>query len=253
MIPVVRLRLTSVHLLTEEQAVEEICRAAAGPRGYVVVTPNLAHLSLLQRDAAFRGEYAQADLSLADGWPVVKLMQLHGATGAVRVAGSDLVEPLCAEAARRGLTVGFVGGAGDAAADAAGVVRTQHPSLRVTLTDPAPIGFDADEESWRQWVGGLPDVWPSILFIGLGEPRQTRVALRLREDPRARVMIGVGKAIEFTAGTAARAPEWYVRHRLEWLHRALSEPRRLGPRYVQGLRDLGPLYVRERRAARRQH
>lgn len=247
----VQLRLTKVHPLTQDEAVAQICDAAAGERPYVVVTPNLAHLSLLQRDAAFRAEYAQADLALPDGWPVVRLVHLHGASDAVRVTGSDLVAPLCAEAARRGLTVGLVGGAGDAAARAAEVLQATHPGLRVTWTDPAPIGFDADAASWGQWVAGLPSEWPQLLFLGFGEPRQTRVAMRLREDPRARVMIGVGKALEFTAGTAQRAPEWFVRNNLEWLHRALTEPKRLGPRYLQGLRDLVPMYVRERRAARR--
>jgi N-acetylglucosaminyldiphosphoundecaprenol N-acetyl-beta-D-mannosaminyltransferase len=247
----VQLRLTKVHPLTQDEAVTTICDAAAGDRAFVVVTPNLAHLSMLQRDAGFRQEYAQADLALPDGWPVVRLAQLHGASEAVRVAGSDLVDPLCAEAARRGLSVGLVGGAGDAAARAAQVLQDRHPGLRVTLVDPAPVGFDADEPSWQRWVGGLPQQWPQVLFLGFGEPRQTRVALRLRDDPRSRVMIGVGKAIEFTAGTAQRAPDWYVRHHLEWFHRAVTEPRRLGPRYLQGLRDLVPMYVRERRAARR--
>jgi N-acetylglucosaminyldiphosphoundecaprenol N-acetyl-beta-D-mannosaminyltransferase len=236
--------------MTQAEAVATICDAAAGDRAYLVATPNLAHLSLLQRDPEFREQYSHADLCLPDGWPVVMLAKLHGADDAVRVAGSELLEPLCAEAARRGLAVGFVGGAGDAAARAADVVRRDHPGLRVTLVDPAPPGFDADDASWQAWVTGLPEDWPQILFLGLGEPRQTRVALRLREDQRARVMIGVGKAIEFTAGTAQRAPEWFVRHNVEWLHRALTEPRRLGPRYLQGMLDLGPMYVRERRAAR---
>jgi N-acetylglucosaminyldiphosphoundecaprenol N-acetyl-beta-D-mannosaminyltransferase len=247
----VQLRLTRVHPLTPDEAVEEICRAAARDAPYLVVTPNLSHLSMLQRDPAFRADYAQADLSLPDGWPVVRLVHLHGVTDAVRVTGSDLVAPLCREAARRGLSVGFVGGAADAAVIAADMVRREHPGLQVVLADPAPKGFDADEKSWQRWVAGLPAEWPQILFIGLGEPKQTRVALRLRDDPRARVMIGVGKAIEFTAGTAERAPDWWARHHVEWLHRALSEPRRLGPRYLQGLRDLGPMYLKERRAARR--
>jgi N-acetylglucosaminyldiphosphoundecaprenol N-acetyl-beta-D-mannosaminyltransferase len=247
----VQLRLTKVHPLSQAEAVAAICDAAAGNRPFLVVTPNLAHLSMLQRDLAFREEYSHADLALPDGWPVVRLAHLHGATDAVRVTGSDLVEPLCAEAARRGLTVGLVGGAGDAAERAAEALRARHPALQVTLADPAPRGFDADEASWQGWVAGLPQEWPQLLLLGFGEPRQTRVALRLGEDPRARVMIGVGKAIEFTAGTAQRAPDWFVRHHLEWFHRAVTEPRRLGPRYLQGLRDLVPMYVRERRAARR--
>lgn len=247
----VELRLTKVHPLTPAETVEVICRKAEGDSPYLVVTPNLAHLSRMKRDPQFRAQYAEADLAVPDGWPVVRLARVHGATQATRVTGSDLVHPLCAEAARRGLTVGLVGGAGDAAAEAAAVLRRDLPDLAVTLVDPAPKGFDADDASLDAWVASLPPQLPQILFLGLGEPKERRVALRLREDPRTRVVIAVGKAIEFTAGTASRAPAWFVRHNLEWLHRALTEPRRLGPRYLQGLWDLGPMYLGEVRASRR--
>jgi len=46
------------------------------------------------------------------------------------------------------------------------------------------------------------------------------------------VLIGVGAAFGFHAGTVARAPVWMQRLSLEWLHRLLSEPRRLWRRYL---------------------
>ena len=46
------------------------------------------------------------------------------------------------------------------------------------------------------------------------------------------VMLGVGAAFDFHAGTVARAPEWMQRNGLEWLHRLASEPRRLWKRYL---------------------
>ncbi len=73
------------------------------------------------------------------------------------------------------------------------------------------------------------------------------VSLKLRDDPRARVLIGVGKAVEFVAGSAPRAPDWAVDRGWEWAHRALTEPRRLGPRYLQGALDLGPMLLAELR------
>ena len=46
------------------------------------------------------------------------------------------------------------------------------------------------------------------------------------------VMIGVGAAFDFHAGTVARAPAWMRANGLEWLHRLASEPRRLWRRYA---------------------
>lgn len=46
------------------------------------------------------------------------------------------------------------------------------------------------------------------------------------------VMIGVGAAFDFHAGTVQRAPAWMRDHGLEWLHRLASEPGRLWKRYL---------------------
>ena len=46
------------------------------------------------------------------------------------------------------------------------------------------------------------------------------------------VMIGVGAAFDYHAGVIARAPRWMRDAGLEWLHRLLSEPRRLWRRYL---------------------
>jgi N-acetylglucosaminyldiphosphoundecaprenol N-acetyl-beta-D-mannosaminyltransferase len=248
--PPVRLQLAAVSPMTAPEATEAICNAAQAGRGYVVVNPNLAHMSLLRRDAAYRERYAQADLAIPDGWPVVRMMQLHGAKRAERLVGTDMLPQICDAASERGLAVGFIGGAGHSAVLAAEQVRRRHPGLAVTLADPAPPGFDRDDDSFAHWQANLPELWPDIIFVGLGEPKQTLVSLRLREDPRARVLMGVGKAVEFVAGTATRAPEWAVKHGLEWAHRAITEPRRLGPRYLRNAMDLPILVAGELRARR---
>jgi len=72
-----------------------------------------------------------------------------------------------------------------------------------------------------------------ILFVGLGCPKQERWMAERRGRIRA-VMIGVGAAFDFHAGTLARAPRWMQNLGLEWLHRLASEPRRLWKRYLVG-------------------
>ena len=47
------------------------------------------------------------------------------------------------------------------------------------------------------------------------------------------VMLGVGAAFDFLAGTKPQAPRWMQRSGLEWAFRLATEPRRLWPRYVR--------------------
>jgi N-acetylglucosaminyldiphosphoundecaprenol N-acetyl-beta-D-mannosaminyltransferase len=46
------------------------------------------------------------------------------------------------------------------------------------------------------------------------------------------VLVGIGAAFDFIAGTKPEAPAWMQRAGLEWLFRLASEPRRLWRRYV---------------------
>lgn len=63
------------------------------------------------------------------------------------------------------------------------------------------------------------------------------------------LVLGVGASFDFLAETKPRAPLWMQQHGLEWLHRLLSEPRRLAGRYIRtnsefilrGLAELGRL------------
>jgi len=46
------------------------------------------------------------------------------------------------------------------------------------------------------------------------------------------VLVGVGAAFDFIAGVKRQAPLWMRRSGLEWMFRLLTEPRRLGRRYL---------------------
>ncbi len=69
----------------------------------------------------------------------------------------------------------------------------------------------------------------------------------------APVMIGVGAAFDFLAGTKRQAPRWMQRKGLEWLFRLCSEPRRLWRCYTYGVPGFTILTIGDlaRRAMRR--
>ena len=46
------------------------------------------------------------------------------------------------------------------------------------------------------------------------------------------VMLGVGAAFDYVAGSKAQAPDWIQSLGLEWLFRLVTEPRRLWKRYL---------------------
>ncbi len=74
----------------------------------------------------------------------------------------------------------------------------------------------------------------SVLMVALGQPRQEQWLVRHLQRTGARVGLGVGGFLDFSAGAAPRAPAWMNRAGLEWTYRLAQEPRRLARRYLIG-------------------
>jgi N-acetylglucosaminyldiphosphoundecaprenol N-acetyl-beta-D-mannosaminyltransferase len=71
----------------------------------------------------------------------------------------------------------------------------------------------------------------NIIFVGLGCPRQEKWMFEHRGKINA-VMLGVGAAFDYHAGTISRAPIWMQNNGLEWMHRFAADPMRLWKRYL---------------------
>ena len=66
-----------------------------------------------------------------------------------------------------------------------------------------------------------------IIWVALGAPKQEYFMNRLLPHLSRGVMIAVGAAFKFHSGLKVnRAPEWMVRHHLEFMHRIWKEPRK---------------------------
>jgi N-acetylglucosaminyldiphosphoundecaprenol N-acetyl-beta-D-mannosaminyltransferase len=64
-------------------------------------------------------------------------------------------------------------------------------------------------------------------------PQQEILANHIANHPSARgVGLCVGASIDFLTGKQRRAPVWVQKAGFEWLHRLLSDPRRLARRYL---------------------
>ena len=110
------------------------------------------------------------------------------------------------------------------------VLSARFPRLRVVYAEAPPFRELTQEEE-RPVTEAILRAGVRILFVGLGTPKQDRWMHAHQGHVRA-VMLGVGAAFDFLSGTKPQAPRWMQRSGLEWLFRLLSEPRRLGRRYL---------------------
>lgn len=221
-----------VDAVSEADAVAQIIEAASMDVGGLVVTPNIDHLHLIDRGSWLGAAYAEADLTLADGMPLVWASRLLGQPLPERVAGSSLLWSLSAAAARAGIGVYLLGGSPGAAETTARALRQRHPDLIVAGTSCPPRGFERRRGAIDDIAAELRAAAPGIVFTALGAPKQELLNARLHRELPNVWFLGVGAALDMAAGHVQRAPRWAQRAGVEWVYRLVQEPRRMAHRYL---------------------
>jgi N-acetylglucosaminyldiphosphoundecaprenol N-acetyl-beta-D-mannosaminyltransferase len=149
---------------------------------------------------------------------------------ATRVYGPDLTPHLLNAAEEEGIPVGFYGGSPQVLKRLIEVVLERYSRLRVAYAWSPPFRPLGPEEDQRV-TDEINGSGARILFVGLNTPKQDLWMAHHRGRIPA-VMLGVGAAFDFLAGSKPQAPRWMMRAGLEWLFRLATEPRRLWRRYL---------------------
>lgn len=186
--------------------------------------------NVMARDPAYTAALATADMVLPDGIGVELAARMTGCRFSANLNGTDLVPPLLAEAARRGMSVFLFGAAPGVAADAAGALQRRLPNLRIAGCRDGYAGAADPEAAIAEINGSGAD----IVLVALGVPAQDLWLARHAGRLAPRLALGVGALFDFLAGRVPRAPEPLRRARLEWAWRLAMEPRRLAGRYLLG-------------------
>lgn len=223
----------AIDRITERETVLHIMGALQAGRGGWVITPNAAHLREFCRSEALRELMGRADLSVADGMPLVWASRLQETPLPERVAGSNLIYSLSEEAALRGASVFMLGGDEGVAQRAAARLQAHCPGLRVVGTHFPPFGFEQDPRELARIREALTAARPDIVYVGLGFPKQEQLIVELRDALPETWFLGIGISLSFVSGDASRAPQWMHDSGLEWLHRLIDDPPRLWRRYVK--------------------
>jgi len=193
---------------------------------------NAYTIVLADRDDAYRRLINQG-VVFADGKPIAWFSRLTRQTPQIRqVRGPQLFLDVLDSGRSSGLRHFFLGSTDE-------VLERMHCRLAERFAGIEIVGsysppfrpLTAEEIAYQDAT--IQQAKADIVWVGLGTPKQDVEAARLALST-ARVVIAVGAAFDFTAGTLPVAPIWMQRAGLEWLFRLASEPRRLWRRYLFG-------------------
>ncbi|MGH7736290.1 MAG: WecB/TagA/CpsF family glycosyltransferase [Candidatus Tyrphobacter sp.] len=203
-------------------ATERIIALSAGAQASHVVTLGTEMVVYAQRDATFRAIVNASALAVCDTVGLLWAARRAGARLRERVTGVELVERVCAEAARLCIPLYLLGGIGGVAQSAAQRLCERYPGLVVAGTR---CGY-FDEDLSAGVAAAVRESGARILLCGLGSPRQELWLAEHLRDTACGVGIGVGGSFDVLSDRVRRAPATWRRLGLEWLYRLTTQPHR---------------------------
>jgi|YelNatPaOPRAMG01_1025707.scaffolds.fasta_scaffold39112_3 N-acetylglucosaminyldiphosphoundecaprenol N-acetyl-beta-D-mannosaminyltransferase len=217
--------------LNTEQTLERIEEFIQTGRFHQIATANTDFLIKAYSDPELKSILREADLVAPDGMPVVLASKLLGASLKERVTGADIVPQLAELAEKKGYRIFMLGARPEVALAAKEALQKRHPRLQIVgcISPPNTHIINMDSQTI---LDRLEAAAPDILLVAFGCPKQEKWIHMHRHRLKVPACIGVGGTFDFIAGSTPRAPVWMRNSGLEWLHRLISDPKRLWKRYA---------------------
>jgi len=197
---------------------------------YICVCPVSTIMECKKNEKVLRSVNS-ADLATPDGMTVVWLGRMHGYKNIRRVYGPELMEEVCAISAKSGYKNYLYGSTQEVLGKLKERLVKEYPGLIISGMFSPPFRQLSNDED-NKIVEEINNNAPDIVWVGLGSPKQDLWMYEHRDRINAPVMIGVGAAFDFLAGTKPQAPRWIRDNGFEWLFRLVTEPKRLWCRYL---------------------
>ena len=220
--------ISVVTMMTALRFLDELVRRKQG--AYICVT-DVSNVMLAQENHSHRKVLLGAAMIMPDGTPLSWISRLRGVRGIRRVCGPDFMREALDSSVSTKWRHFLLGGTEDVLKLLEARLSKQYPKAEIVGAYSPPFRPMTDQED-EALVEDILDSKVDILWVGLGCPKQEKWMADHRERLPGVVQIGVGAAFNFLSGVVVRAPIFMRKTGFEWLHRLLSEPRRLWRRYV---------------------
>jgi polysaccharide pyruvyl transferase CsaB len=185
-----------------------------------VVTVNPIMMMEGLANEAFMQVLVDAELVVPDGTGVVWAAKHQGTPVKERVAGYDLLHELMQVGNDKRWKVYLVGSSLDVVEAAAVNLEARYPGIDIV---GAQDGFFTEEDD-QLVVSDIRSKQPDILLVARSMALQEPWIAKYKTQLNVPVMMGVGGSFDVIAGRTKRAPDIYIKFRVEWLYRLLKEP-----------------------------
>ena len=214
------INISSVNMPTTINAIEQ--KIEKNESAYICVT-NVRTSMLSQKDLNYCAIQNNSFLTVPDGKPIIWYARLLGIRNCERVSGVDLLQEILSISAKRGYSHYFYGSTQKIIDKMKTRILKDYPGILLTGLYSPPFRPLTDSEI-DNFIEQINMLRPTFLWVGLGAPKQEQFMERVFEHLDGVILVGVGLAFDYIAGTVSRAPVWMQHHGLEWLYRSVQQP-----------------------------
>lgn len=215
--------------LNMEDSISTISAWAKAKESRSVCFSNVHSCITANYDDNFLSVLSQSDMVCPDGAPIAWMMRRLGFKNQRRVCGPDLFWSYCKHAELTKESIFLFGSDDETMQLLIHKIHITFPNLKIAGSFVPPFRYINHIED-DKIINMINDSGANTVWVSLGCPKQEVWMVNHTKRINA-VLLGVGAAFNFYAGTQERAPVWMRRNGLEWLHRLISEPVRLSKRY----------------------
>lgn len=201
----------------------------------IIVTPNVDHLILTQKDKKFYSIYKEADFVFCDS-KIIQLLSLFLKRPIKeQITGSDFFPAFCKYHGHRenDINIFLLGGMTPKILEKAKQNINKYSNNIVVDGYSPPFGFEKDTEECKKIISLVNQSNANVLAVGVGAPKQEKFIHDFRHCFRSiNLFFAIGATIDFESGVLLRAPKWMTNIGLEWFFRMVIDPQRLIKRYL---------------------
>ena len=221
---------TNINVTNMQDTVSYLINNLEKLRGNYICVSNVHTTITACRNKEYNNIQNCAAMALPDGKPLSIVCRQRGFYDAQRVPGPDLMPEIFKVSKKYGFRHYFYGGSKETLKQLEAQLRKSYPWLDIVGMYSPPYRPLTERED-SAVVGAINQARPDFIWVALGAPKQEMWMYSHRAQVNG-VMLGVGAAFDFLAGTVKRAPVWMQEFCLEWLFRLAQDPKRLFTRYV---------------------
>jgi len=196
----------------------------SGNRPYAIFAVNPEKNFMASKDPVLSATLKNADLLIPDGIGIVLAARILYGIRLERVPGVEIMEDICALAAKEGYRAFVYGGKDEVNSAAVQILKRRYSGLEIAARSHGYVG----EKEMPDLIKRINDSKADILFLALGSPRQEKwFATYNHLLKNVKICQGIGGTLDTIAGNVKRAPMVWRKCGAEWLYRLLAEPTRI--------------------------